>query len=292
MPTMEVSATLTQLAERGYTLDQAAHTVGSGTLLVRTPEGEFTFVHQSVMEWLVASASAEKLRKGEVVTALMARTMSALMLDFLCDLAGHKVALRWAADVLADSDASETARLNGIAIAQRLGSGVHLHLAGMDLRGQDLTNGNLRNADLRGADLRGMRLVETDLAGADLQEANLTGIRMVGGNLAGTELTGSLWNRAALLGVSGLDDLMAAPELAMAAIPGRDRADIMLATSGQVSGVAFWETVRIRGRSSARALGDLLSASSTDPRTVSIGTLSEPQVLNNDPSAPPSFRRW
>ena len=52
------------------------------------------------------------------------------------------------------------------------------------------------------------------------------------------------------------------------------------------------ETVRIWGRSSIRALGDLLSASSTDPRTVSIGTLSEPQVLNNDPSAPPPCRRW
>ncbi|MGH3996182.1 MAG: NACHT domain-containing protein, partial [Pseudonocardiaceae bacterium] len=62
--TAEVSATLTRLAERGYTADQAAHTVGSGTLLVRTPEGEFAFVHQSVMEWLVAQATAGKLQEG------------------------------------------------------------------------------------------------------------------------------------------------------------------------------------------------------------------------------------
>ncbi|MGH3914904.1 MAG: hypothetical protein ACRDTC_16075, partial [Pseudonocardiaceae bacterium] len=37
--TAEVCTALSQLAERGYTADQAAHTVGSGTLLVRTPEG-------------------------------------------------------------------------------------------------------------------------------------------------------------------------------------------------------------------------------------------------------------
>ena len=39
--TAEVSARLTRLAERGYTVDQAVHTVGVGTLLVRTSEGEF-----------------------------------------------------------------------------------------------------------------------------------------------------------------------------------------------------------------------------------------------------------
>ncbi|MGH3812587.1 MAG: NACHT domain-containing protein, partial [Pseudonocardiaceae bacterium] len=105
----EVSATLTRLAERGYTADQAAHTVGSGTLLVRTPEGQFTFVHQSVMEWLVANAAAERLRSGEGVDTLHHRTMSTLMLDFLCDLAGHDMARRWAADVLADPAASEVA---------------------------------------------------------------------------------------------------------------------------------------------------------------------------------------
>src|SRR6185312_16256055 len=94
--TAEVGATLTRLAERGYTVDQAAHTVGSGTLLVRTPEGAFTFVHQSVMEWLVANAAADQLRLGELADALAHRTMSALMLDFLCDLAGHEAARRWA----------------------------------------------------------------------------------------------------------------------------------------------------------------------------------------------------
>ncbi|MGH3996550.1 MAG: WD40 repeat domain-containing protein, partial [Pseudonocardiaceae bacterium] len=235
----EVSATLTRLAERGYTADQAAHTVGSGTLLVRTPEGEFTFVHQSVMEWLVANAAAERLRRGEGVDTLHHRTMSTLMLDFLCDLAGHDMARRWAADVLADPAASEVAKQNGLAIAQRLGSGARQNLAGMDLRGQDLTNRNLRNANLHGADLRGMRLVNTDFAGADLRDANLTGVRMVRGTLAGAQLAGGRWNQAALLDVSGLDDLATTPELAAAAVAGRDRGHAIIAPGGAVSSVAF-----------------------------------------------------
>ena len=93
--TAEVSSTLTRLAERGYTADQAAHTVGSGTLLVRTPDGEFTFVHQSVMEWLVANSAAERLQNGQVADTLHTRRMSPLMLDFVCDLAGHDLARRW-----------------------------------------------------------------------------------------------------------------------------------------------------------------------------------------------------
>ena len=172
--TAEVSSTLTRLADRGYTVDQAAHTVGSGTLLVRTPEGEFAFVHQSVMEWLVAQATAGKLQEGAAADTLAARKMSQLMLDFFCDLAGHEVARRWAVDVLADPEASEIAKQNGLAITQRLGAGAHQNLAGVDLRGQDLTNRDLRDANLQGADLRGMRLVDAKLAGADLRDANVT----------------------------------------------------------------------------------------------------------------------
>jgi len=237
--TAEVSATLSELAERGYTADQAAHTVGSGTLLVCPPEGEFSFVHQSVMEWLVASAMAEKLQHGKAADALAARTMSTLMLDFLCDLAGHEVARRWAADALADPNGSEAAKQNGLAISQRFGPGERQMLARVDLRGQDLTNRDLRDANLQRADLRGMRLAGTDLAGADLRDADLTGVRLVGGGLAGAQVAGSRWNRAALLGVAGLDDLIHAPELAAAAVAGRDPADVMIAPTGSVGDVAF-----------------------------------------------------
>jgi len=237
--TAQVSARLTRLAERGYTADQAAHTVGSGTLLVRTPEGEFAFVHQSVMEWLVANSAAERLQSGDVADTLLTRRMSVLMRDFLCDLAGHELARHWAANVLTDPAASEVAKQNALAVSQRLGGGERQVLAGVDLRGQNLTNRDLRNAQLQGADLRGMRLVGTNLAGADLRGADLRCVRMTGGSLTTALISGSRWNRAALLGVSGLESLTHAPELAVAAVAGRDPADVTIAPVGSVNCAAF-----------------------------------------------------
>jgi hypothetical protein len=35
--------------------------IGSGSLLVRDAEGRFSFVHRSVMEWLVAGATAREV---------------------------------------------------------------------------------------------------------------------------------------------------------------------------------------------------------------------------------------
>ena len=137
--TAGVADTLTRLAELQYTVEEATHTVGSGTLLVRTPEGEFTFVHQSVMEWLVANSAAESLRNGRVADTLFTRKMSTLMRDFLCDLAGHEIARSWAAKVLADPEATGVVKQNGLAVTLRLGPGADQILVGVDLRGLDLT---------------------------------------------------------------------------------------------------------------------------------------------------------
>jgi uncharacterized protein YjbI with pentapeptide repeats len=173
------------------------------------------------MEWLVANKAADRLRANETASALISRTMSDLMLDFLCDLASHDVARTWAATVLADTDAqgggvpgvgvSDHAKQNALAITRRLSSdaaapphtagSARRNLAGIDLRGQDLTGQDLTGADLRGADLRGMRLAQVRLDTADLRDADFTGVRLIGGSLAGALLAGSLWRRAALLGV-------------------------------------------------------------------------------------------
>jgi NACHT domain/Pentapeptide repeats (8 copies) len=165
-----VSARLTRLAERGYTADQAAHTIGSGTLLVRTDDGAFTFVHQSITEWLVANATAERCRAGQLPDALAERKLSRLMADFFCDLAGHEAARRWARETLADPAESEVAKQNALAVSARTGA-VARDLAGVDLRDQDLGGLDLRGANLRGANLAGMRLGEVDLTGADLSDA-------------------------------------------------------------------------------------------------------------------------
>jgi uncharacterized protein YjbI with pentapeptide repeats len=42
--------------------DQAAHQIGSGSLSVRDEEGRFSFIHQSVMEWLIAQRIASEAR--------------------------------------------------------------------------------------------------------------------------------------------------------------------------------------------------------------------------------------
>ena len=44
------------LAERNFNEQTAAQLIGARSLLVRDPEGLFSFVHQSVMEWLVANS--------------------------------------------------------------------------------------------------------------------------------------------------------------------------------------------------------------------------------------------
>ena len=238
----EVSATLTRLAERGYSVDQAAHTIGSGSLLVRTDEGTFTFVHQSVMEWLVADTAAAALSHDREPTALTARALSRLMVDFLIDQAGADRVRAWAARTLADADASEVSKQNAVKIGERLKAlGVateppRQNLAGVDLRGQDLNGRDLRGADLTGAILAGMRLKDVDLSGADLSRADLGRVRMVGGSLAGAIVDGTRWDFAALLGVrvDGIGEGLAA-----AAVAGRDPATVQVAGTGGARAVAF-----------------------------------------------------
>jgi len=77
---LSAASVLDGLAERQLDPDQATHMVGSGTLLARTDDGQFTFVHQSVMEWLVAAEGARLLRAGERLPEVLGtRTMSPLM---------------------------------------------------------------------------------------------------------------------------------------------------------------------------------------------------------------------
>ncbi|MEJ2854550.1 MULTISPECIES: trypsin-like peptidase domain-containing protein [unclassified Saccharothrix] len=225
------AATLARLTERGYSHAQAQHAVGSGTLLVHTEDG-FGFVHQSVMEWLVANAAARRLDGMEDVAN---RVMSPLMVDFFCDLAGHDAAREWARGV--PGDAPEAVKQNASAVLARLGSPERTDLSGMDLRGRDLARWfDLREAKLAHSDLRGQRLTDVVLTGADLTGADLTGVRVTGGDLTGAGLAGSTWRRAALIEVDGVADQ---PELADAAVVGRDAAEVVFGASGGAESVAY-----------------------------------------------------
>jgi uncharacterized protein YjbI with pentapeptide repeats len=285
----EVASVLTGLAERGFTEDQAAHTIASGSLLVRTEDGAFTFIHRSVMEWLVAKAAADAF--GPAGNEILGRQrMSGPMVAFFADLAGHDVARPWAAATLAietteAEDASE-AKLNALAVQGHLAASVpaqqnapaatgdvdkasasgtatiaaaetpaaedtpeatdgyrfRTDLTGTDLRNMDLSRSDLSGATLRWANLRGMRLDGVDLSRADLSAADLTGAVLTGGSLRDTILTGSKWDRAAILGASGLDGPATAnaPELTAAAVARRDPVEVeVVPPSGNVTCVAF-----------------------------------------------------
>jgi WD domain, G-beta repeat/NACHT domain/Pentapeptide repeats (8 copies) len=220
--TETVTRTITNLPALQLQPDQAAHQVGSGTLLVRDGEGGFGFIHQSVLEWLVANQAAQSLRTGTRADVLTTRPLSPLMADFLSGLAGWEATIAWAQQMLAAVDASEHAKQNALLVLERLGvqAQQELQLAGEDLRGQDLSHRDLSYANLTGADLREARLIGSDmrhtvltnallvsadlsqalLNGAHVQHADLSKARLLGADLRGAQLSGSVLRRGKLVG--------------------------------------------------------------------------------------------
>jgi uncharacterized protein YjbI with pentapeptide repeats len=212
--------------------------MGRGSLLVRTEEGLFGFIHGSVAEWLVANMIARQFNSGVLAPPqLQRRTLSTLTVDFLCDLADARACQAWADSV--NTDANKAARTNALKVITRLRTPPTADLRGASLRGEDLSYRELREVDLTGTDLTDTRLVGTNLqrailrdarlVGARLDEAQLTGADLTGADftrarlsradLTGATVTGSRWNRAALIDVTGVP---AAPELRGAAVaPGR-----------------------------------------------------------------------
>ncbi|HZN17567.1 MAG TPA: pentapeptide repeat-containing protein, partial [Micromonosporaceae bacterium] len=242
--TAETLAKLTPTVDEGApTVAEAAHLLGSSTLLTRDAGGMFRFEHRSVLEWLVAKECATQLSEGDAAEARpepLARPMSPLMVDFLVDLAGDRAAERWARAVLAAPPDAFATSENAEKVSKRLGTGAHgAQLAGQDLRGRDLSGADLRRADLRGAELTEATLVAADLSGADLTKAvlvrarldrarltgatlrgaDLTGARLLGADLTGAVLTGAKLRRAALVGAATGESQLDGVELAGAALP-------------------------------------------------------------------------
>jgi len=96
-----------------------------------------------------------------------------------------------------------------------------------------------------------MRLEAVDLSGADLSGADLSRVRMTGGSLGGARVDGSRWERAAIVAVGGVLEaggragpdgaggLAGYPELAVAAVVGRDEPELMVTPAAQASCAAF-----------------------------------------------------
>ncbi|GAA3207627.1 WD40 domain-containing protein [Nonomuraea helvata] len=210
----EIGETLTDLSDGQLSAAHAAYRMGSGSLLVRTEEGMFGFIHASVMEWLIARHIAL-----DNLALLSRRPLSALTVEFLCDLADVRALRAWVADPPGD----DVSRANAVKIAARLRTPARADLRGANLKGEDLSARDLREVDLTGADLSEATLAGTNLSRATLREARLVGARLDGATLTGADLTGAdlsgarlaqvdlsdaavegaRWHRASLINVTG-----------------------------------------------------------------------------------------
>ncbi|GAA5077080.1 TIR domain-containing protein [Nocardia iowensis] len=205
-------------------VQQHAHAIGSGSLLVRTEDNLFGFIHSSVTEWFVANHIAEQFAAGVPAPPQLAHApLSQLSIDFLCDLADIRAARAWADGVLDDPVADEVSRTNAIRLTTRLRTAPTADLRGAMLAGEDLSYRDMQLVDLTGADLTGARLVgvnldrailrgarlvgarldEASLVGADLTDTDFTRARLARADLTGARAPGSRWTRAALLDVTG-----------------------------------------------------------------------------------------
>ncbi|MBH0779465.1 WD40 domain-containing protein [Nocardia bovistercoris] len=221
----EVARSLVDLTgPNRMSVQQSAHAIGSGSLLVRTDENLFGFIHTSVMEWLVADHIAEQFGAGVAHPPQLSHApLSQLSIDFLGDLADPRPARAWAEAVLADPDADVHARTNALRLTTRMRTAPTADLRDAVLIGEDLSYRDLRGVDLSGADLTDARLVGTNLAGAnlrgarlvgarldeavltdaDLTDADLTRARLARADLTGARAVGSRWARAALVEATG-----------------------------------------------------------------------------------------
>ena len=222
-----IAARCSGRTSKRLTEGHVAHLLGARTLLVRDDDGCFSFVHRSVMEWLVAYHVAELLKRGEVAEPLSLNEVTPLMASFLVDLIDRDIILAWARACLTSTeDRGAHAKPNAKQILDHLGLDVDdvapqpVNLAGEDLRGRDFSGQSLRganfrganlaeaqfrDADLEGADLEGAILERADLARANLNHANLKETRaseasLIEAELVGVELDGGMWQRTRLTG--------------------------------------------------------------------------------------------
>jgi 3',5'-cyclic AMP phosphodiesterase CpdA len=214
-------------------LEWATQTARARTLLTRDDRGRISFIHQTVLEWLVAGRLTGEIAGDLPGAHLEVGRLNAFMIDLLRERLGDEVLARWAEARLA-SPTTGAAAENARDVLKRLNreATVRADLRDQDLRGQELGGQSLRGSILDRADLTGARLVGRDLTGAslvgaqlayadftdaclqaaDLTDANLTFARFHRADLDGARLTGARLTGASFVGaraVPALDDASA-----------------------------------------------------------------------------------
>lgn len=264
---MAAAEMLAPQQELGITAQQ----IGSGTLLVRDGLGNFSFIQDAMLEYLVACEAAKEVKEKGDSSLLGVNSMSDTMVDFFRGLAGSQVAIQWAEQALGASIAAEAKR-NAFRVLARLHtarvdphtadavvSRINSKLDGTNLRGMDLSARDLRMADMNcadltaatliGADLRGASLVDARLIGAnltgarledaDLRGADLTDARLLGANLKGARVEGTKFHLAKLVGATLEASLAESVRAINAAPPTPERVEPMTKGITPSRGVAF-----------------------------------------------------
>lgn len=189
---------------------EITHWFGTGSLLVRDADSRFSFVHRSVMEWLVARDAASDVREGRNPDALTVDEMSPLMVDFFATMAPREKVIAWARGKLADA-APGVAMKNATLVLQRLGESLaRVDFSGQDLRGKDFTGVDWQGANLEGTNLEGATLEGANLSGANLfmarlERANLKRVNLSGANLERADLRRAQLIKANLSNAVGFD---------------------------------------------------------------------------------------
>ncbi|HWO22877.1 MAG TPA: pentapeptide repeat-containing protein [Kofleriaceae bacterium] len=229
------------------------HTARARTLLTRDDRGRISFIHQTVLEWLVAGRLAGEITGDVPGSHLEVGRLNAFMIDLLRERLGDEVLARWAEDRLAAPTTNAAAeharevlkRLNREATTQAI-------LRDQDLRGQEFGGQRLSRAVLDGSDLTGARMVGRDLTGAslvgaklayadftdaclrdaDLTDANLAFARFHRADLGGARLTGACLTGASFLGARAVPALDKASAIGVALAPSAVEAMYTRATWG------------------------------------------------------------
>ena len=225
----EIADTLEFLAKNKVQHGPAAQQIGSGTLLVRDADGAFSFVHQSILEWLVARRAAQQIQDNGKTQLLGVSVMSPLMAEFFRDLLTPDRTLEWLQEALTSD--IEVVKQNALVVRDRLlavgkSLGEPLQLPGRDLRGQNYTRQTLDLSDFTGADLSSARMTGTslrqaklqrarlveadlrdaDLTGADLRNVDLSRAHLMRANFTDADLDGATFDQTKMIGAVGLSE--------------------------------------------------------------------------------------
>ncbi len=195
----DVVVAVNALSRRPIESSVVAHQIGSGTVLCRGEDDAFSFMHQSILEWLVAREAAREALASRTTSLFAASEMSDLMADFFVAMAGKEVAVAWARAALADRPDDLTVK-NAQRVLRRAGVRAAANMAGHHLDGHDFSGQDLREVDLSGAHLAGALFAGASLEGARLAGATLVGARLVRADLRGADLSGANLSFSSLLG--------------------------------------------------------------------------------------------